>query len=69
MDIAIDHDRCIGAGQCALIAPEVFDQRDDGLALLLVERPDDARLADVREAVESCPMSALSVGEDRRPPA
>ncbi|WP_179201447.1 ferredoxin, partial [Streptomyces scabiei] len=26
MDIAIDHDRCIGAGQCALIAPEVFDQ-------------------------------------------
>ncbi|MFE7840395.1 ferredoxin [Streptomyces sp. NPDC057474] len=67
MDIAIDHDRCIGAGQCAFIAPEVFDQRDDGLVLLLVERPDDARLDAVREAVESCPMSALSVGEARRP--
>ncbi|KFF95136.1 ferredoxin [Streptomyces europaeiscabiei] len=69
MDIAIDHDRCIGAGQCALVAPEVFDQRDDGLVLLLVERPDDAGLDAVREAVESCPMRALSVGEDRRPPA
>ncbi|WAX81215.1 ferredoxin [Streptomyces sp. KMM 9044] len=69
MDIAIDHDRCIGAGQCTLIAPEVFDQRDDGLVLLLVERPDDAGLDAAREAVECCPMSALSVGEDRRPPA
>ncbi|WP_060904968.1 ferredoxin [Streptomyces scabiei] len=69
MDIAIDHDKYIGAGQCALIAPEVFDQRDDGLVLLLVERPDDAQLAVVREAAESCPMSALSVGEDPRPPA
>ncbi|MDO0924375.1 ferredoxin [Streptomyces sp. TG1A-8] len=68
MDIAIDHGRCIGAGQCALIAPQVFDQRiEDGLAVLLVERPDDSQREAVREASESCPLGAISVRED--PPA
>jgi ferredoxin len=65
MDIAIDHDKCIGAGQCAFIAPEVFDQGDDGSALLLVGRPAPAQLSAVREAAESCPMSAISVTDDR----
>ncbi|MFE1251802.1 ferredoxin [Streptomyces sp. NPDC058735] len=65
MDIAIDHDKCIGAGQCALIAPEVFDQGDDGMALLLVDRPGTAQAPAVREAAESCPLSAISVVEDR----
>ena len=65
MDIAIDHGRCIGAGQCAFIAPEVFDQDDDGSALLLVERPAAAQVSAVREAAESCPMSAISVAEGR----
>ncbi|OIJ87854.1 ferredoxin [Streptomyces monashensis] len=65
MDIAIDHDRCIGAGQCALIAPEVFDQGDDGLALLLVDRPGAAQAPAVREASESCPLNAITVTEDR----
>ncbi|WP_394427909.1 ferredoxin [Streptomyces sp. SGAir0957] len=63
MDIAIDHDKCIGAGQCALIAPEVFDQRDDGMALLLVDRPGAAQAPAVREAAESCPLSAITVAE------
>ncbi|OIJ84723.1 ferredoxin [Streptomyces sp. MUSC 14] len=69
MDIAIDHDRCIGAGQCALIAPEVFDQGDDGLALLLADRPGAAQAPAVREAAESCPLSAITVTEDREPAA
>lgn len=67
MDIAIDHDKCIGAGQCALIAPEVFDQHDDGRALLLVGRPDAAQAPAVREAAESCPLSAITVAEESAP--
>ena len=63
MDIAIDHGRCLGAGQGAFIAPEVFDQGDDGSALLLVDRPAAAQASAVREAAESCPMSAISVTE------
>ncbi|MEV6618295.1 ferredoxin [Streptomyces sp. NPDC051051] len=70
MDITIDHDRCIGAGQCALIAPAVFDQRDeDGLAVLLVDRPGSDLHAAVQEAADSCPLSAISVREDREPAA
>lgn len=30
MHIGIDKDTCIGAGQCALTAPGVFTQDDDG---------------------------------------
>lgn len=26
-----DRDKCIGAGQCAMAAPAVFDQDDDGV--------------------------------------
>ncbi|GAA1305767.1 hypothetical protein GCM10009647_024660 [Streptomyces sanglieri] len=40
MKIDIDQDKCVGAGQCVLVAPEVFGQRDeDGVAVLLTEDP------------------------------
>ena len=35
MHIDIDQDVCIGAGQCALTAPDVFTQDDDGYSTLL----------------------------------
>jgi ferredoxin len=35
MHIDIDKDVCIGAGQCALAAPGVFTQDDDGYSTLL----------------------------------
>ncbi|MFF0087030.1 ferredoxin [Streptomyces canus] len=30
MRIDVDADRCVGAGQCVMAAPKVFDQNDDG---------------------------------------
>ena len=38
MRIGIDKDVCIGAGQCALTAPSVFTQDDDGFSALLPGR-------------------------------
>ncbi|MDX2860790.1 ferredoxin, partial [Streptomyces scabiei] len=36
MKVRVDETRCCGAGSCVLIAPEVFDQRDeDGIVALL----------------------------------
>jgi len=33
MKITVDEAKCRGAGQCVLVAPEMFDQReDDGVA-------------------------------------
>ena len=40
MKITVDEAKCCGAGQCVLIAPEVFDQReDDGIVELLQPSP------------------------------
>ncbi|MGW2008163.1 ferredoxin [Streptomyces nigrescens] len=64
MRIAIDTDRCIGAGQCALTAPGVFAQDDDGFSALLPGREDGAGDPLVREAARACPVQAIEVTDD-----
>ncbi|MEW1892908.1 MULTISPECIES: ferredoxin [unclassified Streptomyces] len=56
MRIDIDKDVCIGAGQCALAAPKVFTQDEDGLSELL---PEAAPGPMVAEAVRACPVGAI----------
>ncbi|MFF0061630.1 ferredoxin [Streptomyces sp. NPDC005279] len=63
MGIAIDKDRCIGAGQCALTAPEVFTQDDDGFSELLPGRGDGASSPLVREAARACPVGAIRLSQ------
>ncbi|EID52346.1 ferredoxin [Saccharomonospora xinjiangensis] len=56
-----DREVCTGSGKCVLIAPEIFDQDDDGLVLLLDPEP-DPRLHDAaKEAVALCPVRALRI--------
>jgi ferredoxin len=65
MRIVADRGVCIGAGMCSLTAPGVFDQdADEGLVVILVDRPDESQLAAAREAVELCPSRALSLADD-----
>ncbi|GAB3211200.1 ferredoxin [Marinactinospora thermotolerans] len=65
MRVTVDEDRCCGAGQCVLLAPEVFDQRDeDGIVVLLDAEPAPSLHAIVREAAEVCPGAAIAVSED-----
>jgi ferredoxin len=63
MRIDIDRDVCIGAGQCALAAPGVFIQDDDGLSTVLPGREDGGGDPMVREAARACPVSAIGVSE------
>lgn len=63
--ITVRRDLCIGAGQCVLAAPAVFDQGDDGLVRLPASRPEPA--PEVLEAVRLCPSGALSLAD--MPPA
>ncbi|MFG2478992.1 ferredoxin [Streptomyces fagopyri] len=63
IDIAIDKDVCIGAGQCALTAPSVFTQDDDGFSEVLPGREDDDGGPLVREAARACPVGAITVTE------
>ncbi len=64
MKITVDQDKCCGAGTCVLLAPEVFDQRDqDGIVVLLDAAPAEELHDTVREAASVCPGVAISVSE------
>lgn len=62
MELSVDRERCIGAGMCALIAPEVFDQDEaDGRVRLLEPAPTAAHHSTAREAAHSCPAAAIGL--------
>jgi len=64
MKVSIDEDKCCGAGQCVMLAPEVFDQRDDdGVAVLIDPEPPERLHPTVREAAGVCPAAAIQLGE------
>ncbi|MGS2806558.1 ferredoxin [Nocardia sp. MW-W600-9] len=59
LELRVDRERCIGAGMCALTAPDVFDQDpDDGRVL-----PPATTLVTeaVHEAVLLCPSGAITL--------
>ncbi|WP_156756947.1 ferredoxin [Actinokineospora pegani] len=61
MRIKANTEACIGAGQCVLTDPTVFDQDDDGIVVLLTDQPTSEDTA--RDAVSVCPAQALSIEE------
>jgi ferredoxin len=64
MKIIVDTSRCVGAGQCVLTEPELFDQsEDDGTIIVLNETPEGELVEKAREAVHVCPSQALSLEE------
>ncbi|MDP2210115.1 MAG: ferredoxin [Candidatus Aquicultor sp.] len=60
----IDHDECIGDGICSDLCPEVFELRDDGLAYVINEKPDESLHGKVDEAIEECPTGAIAWAEE-----
>ncbi|MFJ8019462.1 ferredoxin [Streptomyces sp. NPDC096311] len=62
MRITIEEDKCCGAGQCVLLAPKVFDQRDeDGVVILLDAEPPAEEHGNAREAATVCPAAAIEI--------
>ena len=59
MRVTADREVCVGAGQCELLAPEVFEVDDDGAVQVLQQEPDDE--AAVRDAVSQCPTGAIAL--------
>ena len=60
--ITVDVARCVGAGQCALTAPAVFDQdENEGTVVLLQPRPPAESHGKVVEAADLCPANAIQV--------
>ncbi|MER5433312.1 ferredoxin [Streptomyces sp. NPDC002588] len=61
--VELEADKCVASGQCVVAAMQVFDQDDDGIAVLLEEHPAPEHLDDVREAVAVCPAAAIRLVE------
>ena len=55
MTIEVDRDVCVGAGNCVLTAPGLFDQDEDGIVELLTAEQRD----EVEAAVQRCPAGAI----------
>jgi ferredoxin len=56
----VDQDTCIGCGACIDACPEVFELRDEKA---IVISPDKCAACDCQEAVDICPVTAISWGE------
>ena len=65
MRVEVDVPKCVASGQCVMIAPDVFDQREeDGIVVLLDDRPAAELHADVRESAVICPAAAIRLVEE-----
>lgn len=64
MKIIADTGRCVGAGQCVLTDPAIFDQKEeDGTVVVLIPEPEGEQVERAREAVDICPSQALALEE------
>ena len=54
--IKVDKEKCIGCGLCASICEEVFEIAKDGKSKVKSQKD----LPCVKEAIESCPVEAIS---------
>ena len=61
--VSADRELCIQAGNCVMVASEVFDQDDDGIVEILHEDVTGVEAEHAREAVKLCPASALSLAD------
>jgi ferredoxin len=61
--VIIDGNKCQGHGRCMLVAPEIFDLDDAGLAYALMETVPPELRPGAEEAVFTCPENAISLEE------
>lgn len=63
MKVEVDPEICIGSGNCVATCPKVFELKDN-VAHVKVDTvpPEEEECA--REAVDGCPVSAISIVEE-----
>jgi len=60
MQVQVNQDTCVGSGNCEMTAPAVFEVKD-GKSQVLVETVPQDQEAKVKEAVDGCPVGAISI--------
>lgn len=64
MRIVHDKERCAGHGQCVGVAPELFEFAPDGSLVVLDPNPPEELREAAQDAVDICPVQALSIADD-----
>ena len=59
MKVFVDHDICIGCGQCEMTCPEVF-QMAEGKSTVIQKPVSPENYEAVKQAAENCPVSAIT---------
>lgn len=61
--INIEEGRCIGAAQCVLSSPQLFDQDEHGFVVVLDDSPSGELVDSARLASQICPSQTITVTE------
>ncbi len=57
----VDYETCIGCGSCVELCPEVFELKNDDKAWVIA--PDKCGTCNCQEAIDICPVQAISWSE------
>ncbi|RZQ61452.1 ferredoxin [Amycolatopsis suaedae] len=63
MKIEVNDPACVGSGQCALVAEDLFDQDDDGIVVLLRDHAGPEHQDAARRAAALCPARAITLSD------
>ena len=64
--VKVDHEACIVSGQCAFLAPEVFEVAGDETAIIVLKpRIDSDLVVSAIDAENGCPAGAIYVTVDQ----
>jgi ferredoxin len=61
MKAIVDAQACIGCGLCPQICPDVFEMDDKNIAIVKVTPVPSGLVDKVKESVDSCPVSAITI--------
>lgn len=64
MKVTVDEDWCVGSGSCVLASPEVFDQDESGMVVLLQAEPAPELGEAVHKAAAVCPAKVIAIQGD-----
>jgi ferredoxin len=59
--IVVDRELCMGSGMCIVYAPGTFAHDDETKAVVI--DPDGDPIESIRNAVQACPTSAITLTE------
>jgi ferredoxin len=60
MKVIVDMNLCQSHGECVLVAPDVFELGDDDVLVWKEDVPEERR-AEMVQALNVCPMMAISI--------